>query len=100
MDESTVRESAETHAQATVERDYEVAGSYLTDDVKATVGEVMRAMPRRLTSAEIVSVDVSGSGAMCSIRYAGEEGATTVESRWEDVDGRPMIVGLDVVERA
>jgi hypothetical protein len=99
MDESTVRESAETHAHATVERDYEVAGSYLTDDVKATVSDVMRAMPRSLTSAEILDVDASASPATCRIRYAGDEGATTVESRWEEVGGRPMIVALDVVEK-
>ncbi len=100
MDESTVRESAETHAQATVERDYDVAGSYLTDEVKATVGEVMRAMPRSLASAEILDVEASEGAATCRIRYAGEEGTTTVASRWQEVGGRPMIVALDVVERS
>ncbi len=98
MDEATVRESAETHARATVERDYTVAGSYLTEEVTATVGEVMKAMPRSLSSGEVLDVDVSGDAATCRIRYAGDEGATTVESRWQDVDGRPMIVALEVVE--
>ena len=100
MDETTVRESAETHARATVERDYTVAASYLTDEVKANVGEIMKAMPRSLASADVLGVEVSGDAATCRIRYAGERGATTVESRWQEVDGRPVIVALDVVERS
>ncbi len=100
MDESTVRESAETHARATVERDYTVAASYLTDDVKANVGEIMKAMPRSLTSGEVLDVDVSDDAATCRIRYAGGERATTVESRWQEVDGQPRIVALDVVDRS
>ena len=99
MDESTVRESAETHARATVERDYTVAASYLTDDAKANVGEIMKAMPRSLASADVLDVDVSDDAATCRIRYAGGEGATTVESRWQEVEGRPMIVALEVVEK-
>ncbi len=99
MDDSTVREAAETHARATVERNYGVAGSYLTDDVKANVGEIMNAMPRSLSSGEVLSVETSGYTATCTIRYTGEESATTVESHWQEVEGRPMIVALEVVEK-
>jgi hypothetical protein len=99
MDEATVREAAETHARATVERDYETAGSYLSEEMKAAAGEVMRAMPRPLTDSEVLSVDESGGSYTARIRYSGDEGATTVDSRWEDVEGRPTIVGLDVVDR-
>jgi hypothetical protein len=97
MDEATVREAAETHARATVERDYETAGSYLSEEMKTAAGEVMRAMPRPLTGSEVLSVEESGGSYTARIRYSGDEGATTVDSRWEDVDGRPTIVGLDVV---
>ena len=100
MDEKTVREAAETHARATVERDYDTAGAYLTDEVKANVGDVMRELPRSLTFADVVSVEPEGDKYTCRIRYAGESGATTVESRWEDVEGEAKIVALDVVERA
>jgi hypothetical protein len=97
MDEATVREAAETHARATVERDYEAAGSYLSDEMKAAAGEVMREMPRPLTGSEVVSVEQSDGSYTARIRYSGDEDATTVDSRWEDVDGRPTIVGLEVV---
>ena len=100
MDEATVREAAETHARATVERDYATAGSYLGEEAKANVGEIMRAMPRSLRSGEVQSVEPTGNGYTCLIQYEGEEGAVTVESRWEDVEGEAKIVGLEVVERA
>ncbi len=100
MDEATVREAAETHARATVERDYSTAGSYLSEEMRAAAGEVMGAMPKPLTASEVVDVQTSGDAATARIRYSGANGATTVASTWQELDGRPAIVGLDVVERA
>ena len=99
MEEATAREAAATHAQATVERDYETAGSYLTEEMKASAGEVMREMPRPLTSAEVVAVEGGTDAVTCLIRYTGDEAATTVASRWREIDGEPKIVGLEVVEK-
>ena len=98
MDEQSVREAAETHARATVERDYGTAGSYLGDGMMSRAGEVMKEMPRRLTGSEVTSVEATDGGYTCRIRYTGEDGATDVDSRWADVDGSPKIVGLEVVE--
>jgi hypothetical protein len=101
MDEATVRDAAETHARATVERDYATAGSYLSPDVQAGAGEVMRAMPRPLTGSAVESVEREGDALVCRIRYSGEgDAATTVSSRWENVAGKPTIVGLEVVDSA
>jgi uracil-DNA glycosylase len=100
MDERTIREAAETHARATVERDYGTAGSYLSPEMQAAAGEVMQAMPRPLTGSEVLSVEGGDGAYTARIRYAGEEeAATTVDSRWEDLDGKPTIVGLEVVEQ-
>ncbi|MBA2614492.1 MAG: hypothetical protein H0U90_01725 [Actinobacteria bacterium] len=100
MDESTVREAAEIHARATVERDYDTAGSYLSEETKVSAGEVMRQMPRPLTASEVVSVEESGGAFTARIRYSGDEGATTVDSRWEEAAGSPTIVGLEVTEKS
>ena len=100
MDKTTVREAAETHARATVERDYQTAGSYLSPEMQATAGEVMREMPRPLTGSEVLSVEEAGGAFTARIRYSGDDGSTTVDSRWQDVGGSPTIVGLDVVEKA
>jgi hypothetical protein len=100
MDEQSVREAAETHARATVERDYGTAGSYLGEGMMDVAGEVMKEMPRPLTGSEVTSVEASAEGYTCRIRYTGEDGATDVDSQWADVDGSPRIVGLEVVERS
>ena len=96
-----MRDAAETHARATVERDYATAGSYLSPDMQAAAGAVMRAMPRPLTGSEVESVEREGDALVCRIRYSGEGGAaTTVSSRWENIAGKPTIVGLGVVASA
>jgi orotidine-5'-phosphate decarboxylase len=100
MDEQTVREAAETHAQATVERDYGTAGSYLGKEMMGQAGEVMQAMPKPLTASEVVSVEEANGAFTARIRYSGDDGATTVDSHWEEVGGNPTIVGLEVVERS
>jgi hypothetical protein len=53
-----------------------------------------------LTGAEVLTADAADDGFSCQIRYTGEGGSATVESRWQEVDGEPKIVGLDVVERS
>ena len=100
MDEQTVREAAEIHARATVERDYPTAGSYLGDGMMDAAGAVMKEMPRPLTGSEVTSVEETDGGYTCRIRYTGESGATDVDSHWADVDGSPTIVGLEVVEKS
>lgn len=100
MDEQTVREAAEIHARATVERDYPTAGSYLGDGMMDAAGAVMKEMPRPLTGSEVTSVEETEGGYTCRIRYTGESGATDVDSHWADMDGSPTIVGLEVVEKS
>jgi hypothetical protein len=95
-----VREAAETHARATVDRDFGTAGSYLGDGMMDAAGEVMKEMPRPLTGSEVTSVEETDGGYTCRIRYTGEGGATDVDSRWVEVDGSPTIVGLEVVEKS
>ena len=100
MDEATIREHAEAHGQAVVERDYGRATDDLSDDVKATAAQVMGELPQPITSAEVTGVDVSDETAIAWIRYANEEAAATVESRWANVGGRPRIIGLDIVDKS
>lgn len=100
MDEQSVREAAETHARATVERDYGTAGSYLGEGMMDAAGEVMKELPSPLTGSEVTSVEASNGGYTCRIRYTGEDGATDVDSQWAEVHGSPKIVGLEVVEKS
>jgi hypothetical protein len=96
MDETTVRESANAHAQAMVAGDLKRAGSDLSPDAVESAGTVMKSMPRPITDAEIVSVSADGDAMVCTIRYLGSESEALVASHWQDVNGEPKIVHLDL----
>ena len=97
MDESAVRQHAEAHGQAMVDGDLRKAGSDLTPEVHAVAGTVMKDFPRKVESAEVVSVDGGGDEFVVQARYSGEGKEVTVESRWGERDGRPKIVDMKVV---
>jgi hypothetical protein len=97
MDESTVREHAEAHGQAMVDGDLRKAGSDLTPEVQATAGDVMKHFPKKVETAEVVSVAMEGEEAVVQARYSGEGTDVTVESRWGERDGRPKITTMKVV---
>lgn len=96
MDEQTVRDAATQHAEATVAKDFKTAGATLTKPAMAQAGDVMKAMPGDLSGCEIASVTSEGDEMVVAIVYRGAEGETTVQSRWAEVDGRPMITDLQV----
>ena len=57
-----------------------------------SAGAVMKAMPRPVTGAEVLSVDAEGDAMVCRIRYSGDESEATVASRWQERNGEPKIV--------
>lgn len=97
MDEAQVRTAAEEHAHATVQKDFKVAGSTLSETARGQAGGVMKAMPGELTGYEISGVNSAGDETVVTISYKGVEGEALVESRWAEIDGRPMIVNLSVL---
>jgi hypothetical protein len=97
MDDATVRAAAEEHANATVAKDFKVAGSTLSEPARAQAGDVMKAMPGELTGCEITGVVPAGDETLVTIAYRGTDGEKLVESRWAEIDGRPMIVNLSVL---
>jgi hypothetical protein len=96
MDATTVRDSANAHAQAIVAGDLGRAGSDLSPEAMESAGTVMKQMPRPVTGAEIVSVEADGDAMVCKIRYSGDESEATVASRWQEKNGEPKIVRLDL----
>jgi hypothetical protein len=96
MDENTVRARAEAHAQAMVAGDLNRAASDLSPEAMENAGAVMRAMPRPVTDAEVLTADADGDAIVCKIRYSGETREATVASRWQDQNGELKIVKLDL----
>ncbi len=97
MDEQAVRTHAEQHGQAMVDGDIKRAGSDLTPEAQAQAPDVMSNFPRKVETAEVVSLDVQGEEAVVQARYSGEGKEVLVESRWGDRDGRPKILDMKVV---
>jgi hypothetical protein len=98
MEEEKVREHAEAHGSAVVAGDLAAAGSDLTKEGQAAAGTVMRQLPRPVTGSEVLSVDLTGEQGIARIRYLGDEGAeATVESVWEERNGRPKIIDMKVI---
>ncbi len=97
MDQSAVRQHAQTHGQAVVDNDLNKAGGDLTDDVRAYVADIMKQLPRPVTAAEVVDVAEAGDACTAQIRYSGDDKTVDVQSRWQDVEGRPRIVELKVI---
>jgi hypothetical protein len=94
MDEARVREHAEAHARAMADGDLRRASSDLTEEAKKTAPAVMAEMPRPVTGARVSDVVASGADAVATIVYSGHDKEISVESRWADRDGRPMITEL------
>ncbi len=97
MDELAVRTHAEAHGNAIIEGDLRRAGGDLTPEAQAQAPDVMSNFPKKVESAEVVSLNVDGEEAVVQARYAGEGKEVTVESRWGDRDGRPKILDMKVV---
>ncbi|MGI8407320.1 MAG: hypothetical protein ACR2L3_02255 [Actinomycetota bacterium] len=97
MDEAVAREHAEAHGRATVAGDMKSAGSDLAPEGMSKAGAVMTKMPKELIGSSIESVIIKGDIATVRIRYLGTDEEISVDSDWEERDGRPKIVDLRVV---
>lgn len=96
MDESVVREHAGLHGRALVSGELAVAGAALSEQVKPKATSVMKRLPSPLSAAEVTSVEPAAEGYVALIRYAGGDDSVVVRSTWAEVDGRPLIVDLEV----
>jgi hypothetical protein len=57
----------------------------------------MKSMPDPIRGAEVTSVDPDSDRFVAKIAYRGDDSVTVVASTWEERDGQPKIVGLQVV---
>jgi hypothetical protein len=97
MDEQSVRTHADEHGQALIDGDMRRAGSDLTPEAQAQAPDVMSNFPKKVESAEVVSLEVDGDEAVVQALYKGGDTEVTVESRWGERDGRPKILDMKVV---
>ncbi len=99
MDETSVRRHVQAHGKTIVEDDMDRAIEDLTEEATPKAPGIIAQLPKPTTEAEVLKVDLTGEEAVVHIRYGGEAAATTVESRWHEIDGVPKTVDAEVISR-
>jgi hypothetical protein len=92
MDEAKTRSQIQEHADAVVRGDMDTVIGDFTEELRPQVPELAKVLPRPVTSAEVVSVEVGDEETVAQIRYVGDSGEVTIRTRWREVGGRPSIV--------
>lgn len=97
MDDAATRDHIQQHADAVVRGDMDAVVADFSEDLRPQVPQIAQALPRPVTSAEVLSVEIGEAESVATIRYAGDTDAVTVRSRWQDVGGRPVIVHAEPI---
>jgi hypothetical protein len=97
MDENTTQGSVQAHADAVVRGDMDHVVSDFKEELRPQVGEIGKQLPRPVTSAEVLGLDVGDDSSYAAIKYTGPDGELTIRTHWQDIDGRPQIVGAEPV---
>src|SRR5258705_255760 len=97
MDEQVTREHIAEHADAVVRGDMDAVVADFSEELRPQVPTIAQALPQPVTGAEVLEVEIGDSESVSTIRYSGEPGDVTIRARWQDHDGRPLIVGADPV---
>jgi 5,10-methenyltetrahydromethanopterin hydrogenase len=98
MDEVPTRQHAEAHAKAVVEGDMDTVTNDFVPDLRDQVQDVAGKLPQPTENAEIEKFDMEDDHAIVQIRYSNERESIAVRTRWEEHDGRPMIVEVNEAE--
>jgi hypothetical protein len=93
MDEVPTRKHAEAHAKAVVDGDMDAVTADFVPELRGQIQEIAQNLPQPTTEADVRKVEMEEDHAIVEIRYANDETSVTLRSRWEEHDGRPMIVG-------
>jgi hypothetical protein len=100
MDEQAVREHAQSHVDALVAGDVDRALQDLSKELRSHPGELMAMLPLPLTSGEVESVEMAGSGYTSVLHLIGETDETRLETRWKERDEKPTIVEVSHLSSA
>jgi len=98
MDEVPTRKHVEAHAKAVVEGDMDTAINDFVPDMRQSAQEVAGKLPQPVEDADIEKLDMEDDHANVQIRYSNERESLAIRMRWEEHDGRPMIVNAEPVE--
>ena len=97
MDEAHTRSHVEAHAQAVARGDMEAVVADFTEELRPQVPDLApQLLPLPIKEAKVVSVDAEDDECVARIHYTGDSGEQcTLRSSWREIDGRPLIVGVE-----
>ncbi len=98
MDDQRTRDCINEHADAVVRGDMDAVVADFTEELRPHVPQIARALPRPVTGAEVLSVNVGDTESVAMICYSGDSGDVTIRSRWQDEGGRAVIVHAEPAE--
>jgi len=92
MDEAKMRDHAREHAQIVVRGDLDALMKDFAEEMRPQVPQLAQGLPQPVKAAEVLGVEMGDSESVALIRYSGDSGEVTIRSRWQEIDGRPVIV--------
>jgi hypothetical protein len=95
MDEATIRDHIQQHAEAVERGDMDAVVADFAEELRPQVPQIARdLLPESVTKAEVVSVDIGDPVSVAMIQYSGS-GVVTIRSSWQEEGGRPVIVDAE-----
>jgi hypothetical protein len=98
MDQQAMEQLAEQHAYAVVRGDMRGVAADLVPALREQLPEIGKRLPRPLKSADVRRVDARDDHTIVEIEYSGDDKTVTMQSRWEDRDGGPLVVEFKSLE--
>jgi hypothetical protein len=99
VDPDAIRARATAMCDALVAGDVELATQDFSPELHRNLGEVLSLLPLPASEAVVESVERGGSGLVVILRIVGETDEATIQTRWKDRDGRPMVVEASHLSR-
>jgi hypothetical protein len=96
MDENTTQSCVQAHADAVVRGDMDHVMSDFREELRPQVPDIAKELPQPVTSAEVLDLEI-GDTSYATIKYTGSDKELTIRSHWQDIEGRPQIVGAEPV---
>jgi hypothetical protein len=98
VEEAKMREVAEEHGRAVERGDMGAVQNDLIEELHPQMPVIGQILPNPTHTAEVLDIVAADDHAVVHIRYIGDDKTVTIRSRWEERDGRPMIVDAGPVE--
>jgi hypothetical protein len=67
--------------------DMDAVTADFSEELRPQVPQIVLALPRPVTNAEVLSVDIGDPVIVAMIRYSGSSGGVTIRSNWQDQGG-------------